>query len=222
MPTVVIGAAERTGKSSAGWVLTLLHEQFHQWQYSQRDYYDGVSRLDLAHGDTSGQWMLDYAFPYDSAPVGRAMHGLATALLRALEAPAGSAVTARKDVIHARGNLRRHLSAADYRYLEFQLWQEGVARYIEYAAARAADEAGTPRADFRSLPDYEPYGRAADSLHENLRRELKQLDLARQRRVAFYPVGAAVALLLEKTGPDWKQAYVRQPFALAALLSVDP
>jgi hypothetical protein len=55
-----------------------------------------------------------------------------------------------------------------------------------------------------------------------LRRELDQLDLARQRRVAFYPVGAAVALLLDRTRPHWKQAYARRPFALAALLSADP
>jgi hypothetical protein len=219
VPTVVIGSAERTGKSSTAWVLTLLHEHFHQWQYSQPDYYAGISRLDLAHGDTTGRWMLDYPFPYDSAPVQRAMRRLATTLVRALETPAGARDKALKDVIVARDTLQSRLNAADYRYFEFQLWQEGVARFIQYAAARAAAEAGEPSAEFRRLPDYEPYSRAAETGPIALRRELEQLDLARQRRVAFYPVGAAVALLLEQTRVDWKRAYARRPFALAALLS---
>jgi hypothetical protein len=222
VPTVVIGSAERTGKASTDWVLTLLHEHFHQWQYSQPDYYAGVSRLDLAHGDTTGRWMLDYAFPYDSAPVQRAMRSLATALVQALEARPGARARALRDVVLARDSLRSRLTAADYRYFEFQLWQEGVARFIEYSAAQAAAEAGEPSPDFRSLPDYEPYSRAAEGTPHSLRRELEQLDLARQRRVAFYPVGAAMAMLLERTRSDWKRAYARRPFALAALLSTAP
>jgi hypothetical protein len=199
--------------------LTVLHEHFHQWQYSQPGYYAGVSRLDLAHGDTTGQWMLDYAFPYDSAPVQRAMRSLATALIRALEARPEARRKALQDAIDARDTLRSRLTAADYRYFEFQLRQEGVARFIEYAAARAATELGEPPAEFRSLPDYEPYGRAADRGADGLRRELAQLDLGRERRVAFYPIGDAMAPLLDMTRVDWKQAYARRPFALAALLS---
>jgi hypothetical protein len=219
IPTVVVGSAGATGKSSTAWVLTLLHEHFHQWQYSQLDYYPGVSRLDLARGDTTGQWMLDYPFPYDSAPVQRAMRSLASALGRALEARPKDQADALTNAVAARDTLRSRLTDADYRYLEFQLWQEGAARFIEYAAARAAGGAGEPSAEFRSLPDYEPYGKAAERAREVLRRELEQLDLARQRRVAFYPVGAAVAMVLDRSRPDWKQTYARRPFALAALLS---
>jgi glucose-6-phosphate-specific signal transduction histidine kinase len=47
----------------------------------------------------------------------------------------------------------------------------------------------------------------------------EQLGLSRQRRVAFYPLGAAIALLLEETRSDWKRVYADRPFALAALLS---
>ena len=219
VPTVVIGSAARTNKSSTDWVLTLLHEHFHQWQYSQPDYYSGVSRLGLSHGDRTGQWMLDYAFPYDSVSVQKAMRSLATALTRALESPSGARVKAANDVVHARDTLRSLLTADDYRYLEFQLWQEGMARFMEYAAARAATMSKQPSVEFRSLPDYQPYGRivASDSL--SLRQQLEQLDLGRQRRVAFYPIGAAIALLLEKTRHDWKQGYARRPFELLALLS---
>jgi hypothetical protein len=219
VPTIVIGSAEHTGKSSTAWVLTLLHEHFHQWQYSQPGYYAGVARLNLAHGDTTGRWMLDYAFPYDSVPVQQAMRRLATALGQALDAPPSAKAKALKAVLGVRETLRGCLTAADYRYFEFQLWQEGVARFIEYAAARAAAESGGPSAAFRSLSDYEPYSRAAAGARRNLRRELEQLALGSQGRVAFYSLGAAMALLLEETRPDWKRAYADRPFALAALLS---
>jgi hypothetical protein len=163
--------------------------------------------------------MLDYPFPYDSGPTQQAMRRLASSLLQALDARRVARVTALKAVVSARDLLRSGLTAADYRYFEFQLWQEGVARFIEYTAARAATDSGAPLAAFRRLPDYEPYGKAAQSARRTLRLELKHLDLGRQRRVAFYPVGAAMALLLEDTRPGWKQTYTENPFTLAAQLS---
>jgi hypothetical protein len=219
IPTIVIGSAEHTGKSSTAWVLTLLHEHFHQWQYSQPGYYAGVAGLDLAHGDTTGHWMLDYAFPYDSAPVQRAVRRLAASLGQALDAPPSAKAKALAATVGARETLRGCLTAADYRYFEFQLWQEGVARFLEYAAARAAAESGEPSAAFRSLSDYEPYGGAAARARRGVLKELEQLALGRQRRVAFYSLGAAMALILEETRSDWKRAYADRPFALAALLS---
>ena len=135
LPTVVVGTAERTGKSSADWVLTLLHEHFHQWQYSLPDYYRRSEELDLSGGDSSGIWMLNYPFPYDSAPVQAAAKDLARALSRALDAAPRRRGSAIQAVLRARTALAKHLAAADTRYLEFQLWQEGVARFIEYRAA---------------------------------------------------------------------------------------
>jgi len=218
IPTVVIGTAERTGKSSTDWVLTLLHEHFHQWQNSRPGYYAGVARLDLAGGDTTGQWMLNYPFPYDSAPVQRAMRRLATALGRALDTRQAIPDPVLKEVGIARDTLRSLVTPADLRYLEFQLWQEGVARYTEYAVAKAAAGAGAPLPEFRRLPDFETYDSAYRRRLLDLRRELGRLDLGQRRRVAVYPVGAALALVLEATQPGWKQAYVRQPFTLPALL----
>jgi hypothetical protein len=120
--TIVVGSAERTGKSSAEWVLTLLHEHFHQWQSSLPDYYAEANALGLARGDTTGQWMLNYPFPYDSVPVQQAVGALATSLARAEPI---------ETVVRQREALRRVLSPDDDRYLEFQLWQEGVPRCVE-------------------------------------------------------------------------------------------
>lgn len=216
-PTVVIGTAERTGKSSTAWVITLLHEHFHQWQTSRPGYYERVAALGLARGDTTGQWMLNYAFPYDSAPVQASARRLATALRRALDAPAASRRDALAVVAAARNDLQSRLSPDDYRYLEFQFWQEGVARYVEYATLKAAAE-GRAGAAFRSLPDYEPYALVLERRRHDLRQELDSLALGRDRRVAFYPLGAAIALLLDQSRPGWKREYAERPFALATLL----
>jgi hypothetical protein len=218
-PTVIVGSAERSGRHSVPWVLTLLHEHFHQWQYARPDYYARVARLDLAKGDTTGMWMLNYPFPYDSRPVIEATRRLSSSLVSALDSDSSGRQHALRAVVRARNALRRHLSDADYRYFEFQLWQEGVARFMEYAAARGATQLAPPSAEFQKLPDYESYEAVADRIRQGLRSELQQLDLAGQRRVAFYPLGAAMALLLDQSSPDWKREYARRPFVLAALLA---
>lgn len=205
VPTIVTGTAERTGKSPTQWVLTLIHEHFHQWQYAQPEYYSRVARLDLARGDTTGMWMLNYPFPYDSAPVVQAVRRLARTLAGALSMPRAGTRELRA-VVNARDALRSQLSAADYRYFEFQLWQEGVARFVEYRAAELAS--GQKR--FRA---------AAAHARRNLLRELEQLDLRHHRRVSFYPIGAAIALLLDQIEPRWKQAYGERPFSLSTLLA---
>jgi len=204
--TIVVGTAEHTGKSSAEWVLTLLHEHFHQWQSSLPDYYGRANALGLARGDTTGQWMLDYPFPYDSLPVQRAVKALARSLAR------GDSM---ETVARQRRALRRMLSPDDDRYLEFQLWQEGVPRYVEIAAAEAAARAGDPSEAFRRLPDYVPYADLADRLRHDLARQLKELCLARERRVAFYSLGAALALLLERSDGGWKARYQQDLFSLS-------
>ena len=198
--TIVVGSAARTGKSSSEWVMTLLHEHFHQWQTSLPAYYARVDGLGLTRGDTTGQWMLDYAFPYDSVPVQRAVKALAGSLV--FGPPAA--------VAERRAALRRALSADDLRYLEFQLWQEGTARFVELAAADAAAEAGEPLERFQRLPDYTPYRELALQLRQELYRQLEELDLKRERRVAFYPIGAAIAFLLERTERGWKERYDEQ------------
>jgi hypothetical protein len=210
VPTIVVGRAPRTGKRSAEWVVTLLHEHFHQLQLARPGYWAGVAALDLAHGDTTGAWMLDYPFPYHAAPVARATERLAAAL-------------ADEDLAAARAAWRALVSpldASDRRYLEFQLWQEGVARWVEHAAAReAAAHGGAPLPAFAALPDHEPYAALAARQAREQREELRTLRLPERRRVAFYPLGAAMAALAEERGTAWRRAYAETPFTAGGLLA---
>ena len=85
LPVIVIGTPEQTRKSTTGWILTLLHEHFHQLQFSRPGYYAGLNALGLARGDTTGMWALNYAFPYQSPTVNVPFDSLRSALGRVVQ-----------------------------------------------------------------------------------------------------------------------------------------
>ncbi len=220
VPTIVIGQPASTGKSSTAWVLTVMHEHLHQLQYSRPGYYAGVDSLHLSRGDHTSMWMLNYPFPYDSAPVAARFAALVqvlalgvTHLTNGERLPPATLAALRR----ARAALAAALSAADDRYLSFQLWQEGVARYVEYRAAVIAAREYSPTPGFRALPDYMDLGTAAARLRHDLIRELEHGDLARDRRESFYPAGAATALLLDTVDPRWQERYFARMFTLDPL-----
>jgi hypothetical protein len=87
MHTAVIGQAENTeSRTSSRWVITLLHEHFHQLQYTRPRYYAGVDALRLSRGDQTGMWMLNYPFPYTRADVAARCATMGKALGEALRA----------------------------------------------------------------------------------------------------------------------------------------
>src|SRR5690242_2667924 len=58
---IVVGEPAHTeSKTSTPWLITLMHEHFHQLQYGFAGYHAAVDGLGLSHGDTSGMWMLNY------------------------------------------------------------------------------------------------------------------------------------------------------------------
>ncbi|HKH93241.1 MAG TPA: hypothetical protein VKA54_15655 [Gemmatimonadaceae bacterium] len=215
VPTIVVGQPQATGKSSTGWVLTLLHEHFHQLQTSRPGYYARVDSLGLSRGDQTGMWMLDYAFPYDSSTVQTRFAELAQHLDSALAASPAERWSHWLAALRARSALRAALPADDDRYLAFQMWQEGVARYTELHVARFAASRYTPSVAFRALPDFMPFSAAADRIEAGIRTGLRT-PLARDRRVAFYPLGAAFALLLDWRASEWRTAYFDRGYALDA------
>ena len=97
--TIVVGQAENTlAKTSTPWVITLLHEHFHQFQDSQPNFYPDVNALNLARGDQTGMWMLSYPFPYERAEVQMQFAKMSELLAAAVAqtgatAPPGFAIT---------------------------------------------------------------------------------------------------------------------------------
>lgn len=212
IPTIVIGQPENTGKTSTEWVLTLLHEHFHQLQYAQPEYFQRLTALDLARGDESGMWILNYPFPYDDAEVGRRFRDLGRTAVAAVETPGDDALAA---VARAWRDFAASAPPDDIRYLSFQIWQEGVARYVELELALHAVEIGyAPLPGFRALPDYRPYTDVARELRAAILEHAADPQLDARRRVAVYPVGAAVAMALERAGTGWRTRYFDEMLSL--------
>ena len=217
--TIVVGGASETNRRSTHWVLTVLHEHFHQLQMSHPSYQGRLRVLDLARGDETGQWMLTYPFPYRSRRVQQRFAAYSAALIAALspDRNTGPDRSVRR-VLQAREALKAVLSAPEYRYLTFQMWQEGVARYIELRTARMAAAAGPASAAMRALPDFTSYTDEADALEHEIRTAGAALPLADVQRVAFYPLGAAFAMLLDRVRPTWPAGYFGVPLSLDTLL----
>lgn len=214
--TIVIGQAELTGdKTSTRWVLTVLHEHFHQLVNSQAGYYADVTKIGLAHGDETGMWMLNYPFPYDSARVQEKFSAMTRALLDALAQIDEPALMKKVAVFRrAQHEFRESVPAEAAKYLDFQLWQEGVARYTEVVLGELAKKSYMPLPEFSALPDFTPYGTVAGAVRTNIMNDLGSLSLAKQRRIVVYSVGAAEALLLDRVTPEWKSEYLKHRFKL--------
>ena len=208
-PTIVVGRAEATGKTSTTWVLTLMHEHFHQLQYSDPGYFKETQALDLSGGDESGMWMLNYPFPYEASSA--AFAALSRRLADLVETPAPRLRDAFWSVYAA---FCAQLQPKDYRYLSLQLWQEGISRYAELRAAEAAARGRRVPGSFSSLPDYQPYATAAADLRAGILNGLRRETMAADKRVVFYAFGAGLGLLLDQEKVAWKERYLARKFYL--------
>jgi hypothetical protein len=188
-------------------VITLLHEHFHQLQYSRPGYYAASNALGLSHGDETGMWMLNYPFPYTDANVQQRMTRFTTALANALAARgSASFAPALREVKLRWRDLRESLNAGDYAYLMFQVYQEGVARYVELRVAEELAKKGTGCLSREAAAD------VVTQLRADIDSGLANPRLGEHQRVAFYAIGAAVALLLDEVSPNWKRDYLARPF----------
>lgn len=214
---IVIGEpANTTAKTSTPWLITVMHEHFHQLQYSQPGYYQAVEQLGLGKGDKSGMWMLNYPFPYEVPEIADAFAHLRDSLLAALnQVEQAKFDPLAKAYLKERKDFMAQFLPGDRKYFSFQLWQEGVARYTQFKAAEAAADY-QPAPAFAALPDYTPFSAYALTARARTLDELKHVDLAQSKREAFYSFGAAEALLLDRINPEWKSQYFQH------LLTTEP
>lgn len=219
IPVIAVGEAENTeAKASTQWVVTLFHEHFHQLQYAQPTYQAGVNALDLARGDQSGGWMLNYAFPYDKPEVQEQFAALSKSLAEAVNATNGAErTTLLASYLQMRRQFQQLLEPADYRYFSFQFWQEGIARYTEYRVAKLAATKYKPSKKFQLLKDFVPFAQVAEAIRTRIINQLLTERLGASKRVVVYPFGAAEGLLLDSVSPSWQNRYFVDKFDLGKL-----
>ncbi|MBS1493290.1 MAG: hypothetical protein JST55_07260 [Bacteroidetes bacterium] len=213
--TIVVGTPENTKKSSINWVITLLHEHFHQYQYSYKKYQDALNKLDLKDGDESGMWILNYKFPYEDSVVNSSFNNLKSKLISAYQSI--NTKSFRKKTagyLKEKQRFKKIVSEKDSKYFEFQLWQEGIARYTEYEVLNYLLKNDYQFSqDFKSLSDYE-------TLYDNYQKRLKRLDeeidkitLKENQRNCVYSFGAIEGLILNKYKPAWRKNYFKNIFS---------
>jgi hypothetical protein len=216
-PAIVIGEpANTSSKTSTPWLIVVMHEHFHQLQWAQPNYLKAIDDLGLSHGDATGMWMLNYPFPYDDPDVARSFAYLRDTLLNALnEVDQQKFQPLAKKYLQERKRFFAQFLPGDHKYLSFQLWQEGVARYTQIKCAEAAADY-QPSAAYSALPDFSPFSTYGLTARSRTLDELKHIDIAQSKREVVYSFGAAEALLLDRINPMWKSEYFQH------LMTTDP
>ncbi len=208
--TIVIGQAENTAsKTSTPWVITLMHEHFHQLQDAQPNFFKDIEALNLSRGDQTGMWMINYPFPYETPVASQLFSTLVPSLLEAMKTKSPEKMA---NYMQARYMMKRVLSPDDYKYFSFQLWKEGIARYTEYRVAKWAATKYQPTPEFRRLKDFTTFKATAAQVYDGIVHELSTLKIEDYKRVAFYPIGAGEGLLLDRLKPQWRNWYLAEKF----------
>jgi hypothetical protein len=215
LSVIVIGQAENTNaKTSTPWLITMMHEHFHQFQDDRPGVLEAAKDLGLAHGDTTGMWMLNYPFPYDKPELVRSFASLRDLLLAALsESNEEKFHSMVRQYAAEREKLFAQLAPDDRKYLSFQLWKEGIARYVQVKSAEAAADY-KPTPEYAALADYESFESYAKRARSETLKELKEADLAKWKRVFVYSFGAGEGFLLDRLNPAWKDGYFQHLFTL--------
>jgi hypothetical protein len=216
LSTIVVGIPENTRKSSVAWIITLLHEHFHQLQSAQKDYYASVNGLDLAGSDSTGMWMLNYPFPYEDKKINDAYDSLKIALTAAIKSEEGNDKKLLiKNYLEKKEVFKNLLNEKDYRYFSFQLWQEGIARYTELTITKTLLDCGYVFSDaVKNLNDFIELKNFYNDYYNNEINLLHGLSLYSSKRICFYAVGTGEGFLLDFTNPEWKKLYFNDKFYL--------
>lgn len=209
---IVVGTPENTSKSSTEWITTLLHEHFHQFQFSQPDYYKSVDDLHLSNGDESGMWMLNYPFPYDDKFIVEQYEKLKLALIDTLES-INTKKFKRKLTYYLkqRSLFQLLLNNTDFDYFSLQVWQEGIARYTEYDFLSHLNSY-TPSNEVTKLNDFMPFDLFMEIFKKSQMDALFELKLDKDKRLCFYALGMAEGILLDTCNPNWKVNYFDKKF----------
>jgi hypothetical protein len=208
---VVVGSPEETGFDGAQWILKVVHEMFHVFQYNHGAH--RIRETGLGKESSDGSWMLNYPFPYSDREIMESIHVQGYLLWVALQQDQkeeslyalGTIEEALK--IHATLLHSRQPSGSQYLYQRFEEWLEGVALYVEYKMAKAS----TNRDLYQALPEFlrlqntVSYQDAWNDRYVNMLFLVKHAGKAAKSRGSFYHLGMGKSLLLDKLPPTWKE-----------------
>ncbi|WP_239807233.1 hypothetical protein [Croceicoccus hydrothermalis] len=207
---IMVGVPDALGMSRDEWIVTILHEAFHQYQSTLPGYIAAVDRVREMFGGDSSQWMLDYPFPYADSEVENAFKEMTGSALRYLEATSSfERHLATSDYIDARKDAKRAASLKDWAYFEFQAGQEGVARWSEQELGALV---ATSHPSIAAVAEDGRLGLAASL------RAIDRDGLGMWKRSAFYVLGAIEAEMLHQLDPAWQRQYVNAPFSLGTMI----
>jgi hypothetical protein len=210
---IVVGTPKNTGRTYTNWIVTLLHEHFHQYVNSQPGYFEAVDKLNLSGGDETGMWMLNYPFPYDSAVIINQYQKFTTALAKAVNNIAKKDFKKLLNIyLKEKQVFKKILKPEDYRYFSFQLWNEGLATYTEYKFLEILSGYKFS-ATITALKDVMPLAQYKKDFFKSQMLNLKELKIQVDKRVCFYPIGFAEGLLLDNATAKWRSMYFIEKFS---------
>lgn len=219
--TIVIGLPENTSRQGLDWILTLLHEHFHQFQTTQSDYYSAVESLDLAGDDMSGMWMLNYKFPYDNKLISEQYKILTLSAKKTyLSINDTDFEINLKNYLSERDKFKLLLDIKDYDYFSFQIWQEGIARYTETEIAEFLKDNYKPSNEYLQLNDFISFDSFYVKIINKLLDKADKQELNENQRNCFYTLGALEGMILDKINPGWKDLYFKDKFYIEKFYNV--
>jgi len=190
----------------------LLHEAFHVYQAEV-----APERLDAAeafHRRGTAYWTADEAMH-------EAWKTEIDLLAQALKARSDHKAAELAQEFLEQRTRRRTESGLDATLIDYERqleWEEGLAKYVELAAWRAAHQAPdyAPMPDMAGDPDFKEYR----SFERRWSQEIGQMkrQAAREGETRFYYTGMAQAMLLDRLQPGWKERALSEEVWLESLL----
>lgn len=212
---VVIGLPVNTqSKNSTRWVLTLLHEHFHQYQEYQPYAFANIDALDLSGGDQTGMWQINYPFPYEDQGLQKYYSAYTNDLLAAISSrEQKDAKDHYEKFLKSKQAFLNRVSSKDAAYFSFQLWKEGIARYTEYKILNELEDYMVSE-EFIALKDYMPFREYRTELFDTELKNIRLNELPEAKRGVVYSLGFGEGVLMDAIIPDWHRNYFNSSFTL--------
>lgn len=194
-PTTIMPFDEGKVVQKAVWSFTYAHELFHQWQMIQPGYFEAYNALAFSP-DEFDIW-ADVSSPlFDNSFIKEKIIEMA----RILDSETKNYVS----LLVIWESLENELSSAELDFIRLQLWQEGIAKYVEYEAITLV---------LNQKNEFSPqFIRQSAQYKSELDARISTLTSGKVDVSSMYLVGILMGSALDKTGNEWRNNYIFQPF----------